>query len=366
MFVLHYKKLLLAALFGGAIIFIQLLYWKTVTGQWVYYSYDDQKLEFLRPHITSVLYSYKKGWLVYTPIMALALLGFVPLYKQQKSIFWAILAFFIANFYLVSCWSVWWYGGSFGQRALIQSYVFLLFPFTAFWVWALQKRVVWLLLMPLLALFVWLNITQIFCPVLDAEGNTKTYYWHVFGKTWVPKTDRKYLQIDEKFTNTNYTSELLYSNRFEQDTVLQNSGMLCLNPLDSTNLACQTNKQTGLCSPVLRLDTLHRHTPDVGLPLSENQQKSWIRVHLNVLCLQPDYNFWQNHTVWLSFMQQQHEVKSTQLRLVPIIDCGVWTPIVFDTQIPEETLITQIKLHIGDGATPYPLYIDDVVVERLY
>ena len=53
MFVLHYKKLLLAALFGGAIIFIQLLYWKTVTGQWVYYSYDDQKLEFLRPHITS-------------------------------------------------------------------------------------------------------------------------------------------------------------------------------------------------------------------------------------------------------------------------------------------------------------------------
>ena len=65
-------------------------------------------------------------------------------------------------------------------------------------------------------------------------------------------------------------------------------------------------------------------------------------------------------------MQQQHEVKSTQLRLVPIIDCGVWTPIVFDTKIPETTTIIQINLHIGDGATPYPLYIDDVVVERLY
>jgi hypothetical protein len=61
-------------------------------------------------------------------------------------------------------------------------------------------------------------------------------------------------------------------------------------------------------------------------------QKVWICVHLNVLCLQPDYNFWQNYTIWLSFMQQQHEVKGTQLRLVPIIDCGVWTPIVFDTQ----------------------------------
>lgn len=365
MFALHYGKLLLAASIGAAIISVQLFYWKIVTGNWVYYSYGDQKLEFLHPHITNVLYSYKKGWLVYTPIMSLALLGFVPLYKQQKNIFWAIVAFFIANYYLVSCWSVWWYGGSFGQRALIQSYAFLLFPFAAFFTWATQKRLVWLPLLPLLALFVWLNVTQTFCPILDAEGNTKTYFWQVFGKTSVPKSDRKYLQIDEKFNAKTYQTELLYNNNFGQDTLLKKMELLTENPTDSANVLCRLGKQINLCSPVLRLDTLHSRSPDIKIPLAKHQQKGWIRVSLNVLCLQPEYSFWQNHAVWLSFMQQDKETKGVQLRLMPIIDCGQWNAIVFETQMPAKPT-TQLNIHLGDGSTLYSLYIDDVKIERLY
>ncbi|MBL0064814.1 MAG: glycosyltransferase family 39 protein [Bacteroidetes bacterium] len=47
----------------------QLIYWHTATGHWFYYSYTSERFYFNDPHIIDGLFSYKKGWLIYTPIM---------------------------------------------------------------------------------------------------------------------------------------------------------------------------------------------------------------------------------------------------------------------------------------------------------
>ena len=60
---------------------VQIIYWKWVSGQWIVYSYNNagEGFDFFRPHILNFLFSFRKGWLVYTPVMALSLLGFYKL-----------------------------------------------------------------------------------------------------------------------------------------------------------------------------------------------------------------------------------------------------------------------------------------------
>ncbi len=367
--VLNYPKLLVAVMVGAAFISLQLAYWKIATGQWIYYSYGDQKLNFFKAHIAQVLYSYKKGWLTYTPIMILALLGFVPLFRTHKNLFWPVLVFFIINFYLVSCWSVWWYGGSYGQRALVQSYAILMLPFTAFFAWAIKvNKIIWALLFPMIALCVWLNITQTFCGILDSEGNTRAYFWHVFGKYKVSLDDRKYLQVNEKFTKTHYKTETLYTNVFiaDKDTTHWQNEMLLENPINTNNVNCDTEPNIQLCSPVLCLDTLHRKSATIDIPLRQEQQKGWLRIAFNALCIQKEWNYWKQHYFILIFMEGDKEVKTIQMRPVLIMDCGNWTPITFDSEIPKQKNISHLRIYMGDGSTSHTLYLDDLRIERLY
>lgn len=64
------------------IVFLQFLYWKFSTGNWIYYSYGEERFYFLKPHIIEGLFSYRKGWLLYTPLMTLAIVGFLFLKKR--------------------------------------------------------------------------------------------------------------------------------------------------------------------------------------------------------------------------------------------------------------------------------------------
>ena len=121
---------------------MQLIYWKAASGQWLVYSYEDQGFSWLKPHIDRGVFSFRAGWLVYTPMMAFAVLGFLWLYRQQRSIFWAVFLFFALFLYVTFAWDILWYGGSLGQRAMVQSYALLAFPLAAF-VESIRKRVPW-------------------------------------------------------------------------------------------------------------------------------------------------------------------------------------------------------------------------------
>ena len=64
----------------------QLIYWKTLSGHWLYNSYGEtERFFFNDPKIIEVLFSYRKGWLLYTPVMAFALVGVFLLRKNLMS-----------------------------------------------------------------------------------------------------------------------------------------------------------------------------------------------------------------------------------------------------------------------------------------
>jgi len=104
------------------------MYWKYVSGNWLLYTYGDQGFDWLCPHFWNGLFSFKAGWLVYSPAMMLAIVGLIPLFKNHRAHFLASIIFLLLFCYSCFSWREWWYGASLGQRAMIQAYPMLAIP----------------------------------------------------------------------------------------------------------------------------------------------------------------------------------------------------------------------------------------------
>jgi len=182
-----YKMILVMMLAGVLIILPQLIYWKVVTDDWFYYSYgSDESFFFGHPHIWDGLFSYRKGWFVYTPVMIFSLAGFFWLKDKLSGFLIPLSVFMVINLFLVFSWWSWWYGGSFGMRALIDSYALLALPLAAFLKWISgQKRVFRSFSYAIVFLFSFYGLfatVQYYYGAIHWDSMTKSAYWDSFGK----------------------------------------------------------------------------------------------------------------------------------------------------------------------------------------
>lgn len=175
----------------------QFIYWKISSGSYFYYSYPDERFFFNDPKIMKGLFGFRKGWLIYTPMMAFALAGIFALKGTLKKIRLPIVLFFIVNIYITFSWWCWWYGGSFGQRGLIESYALLAIPLASFVKYISGKKVLSKIGFYSAALFfIWLNLFQTLQfenMVLHYDGMTKELYFKQFGKLEKIKDFDKYV-----------------------------------------------------------------------------------------------------------------------------------------------------------------------------
>ncbi|MBI4930566.1 MAG: hypothetical protein HY841_07380 [Bacteroidetes bacterium] len=179
--------LLLVLSFFVVLIWIpQCIYWKTVTGHFIYYSYTDNGFFFGHPVIYDGLFSFRKGWLVYTPMMGFALIGIFFLKNALKKLRVAIVVFMTLNIYIIFSWWCWWYGGTLGQRSFIESYCLLAIPLASFILFLSEKKWFYQIAFYCLALFfIWLNIFQTYqfeFHSLHHDGMTQELYFKQFGK----------------------------------------------------------------------------------------------------------------------------------------------------------------------------------------
>ena len=110
----------------------QLLYWKASTGHWIVWTYGAERFFWSQPAWIQGLFSWRKGWLLYTPMVAFILLGFWGLARKKPA--WALIAglYLIATAYVTFSWWAWWYGGSFGSRPMIDAYALLALPLAVY------------------------------------------------------------------------------------------------------------------------------------------------------------------------------------------------------------------------------------------
>lgn len=193
----HKWNFILTIAIGLLVLSPQLIYWKVTTGQFVYDSYSNPGvgLDWWQPYFMEVLFSYKKGWLLYTPVMSLGLLGFYFLYKHHRKVFLGLLLYFSVSFFLLSSWTEWWYGSSFSCRPVITLYPvlaitigYLLYHFYR------TNKTVYKLVLGISVMFIALNQFQWWQfknYILDDYCMTKEYYWKSFLKTSVTLEDKK-------------------------------------------------------------------------------------------------------------------------------------------------------------------------------
>lgn len=113
------KTILFSSIVFLLVLSIQLIIYKLQTGSFLVYSYTEEGFNFLDPHMIAILFSYKKGLFLYTPLCLLAFIGMIKLYHRSRFETSVFIAFFLILTYILSSWWIWWYGGSFSSRVYV-------------------------------------------------------------------------------------------------------------------------------------------------------------------------------------------------------------------------------------------------------
>ena len=179
-------NLLLFSFILFAIWLPQFSYWKETTGSMLGWTDNQENFFFSQPVLWKGLFSFKKGWFIYTPIMIFAVLGIPLLRKHSQGLLLPVIAFVIINWMIMFSWWCWWYGSSFGQRAMIDSYALMSLPLAASVRYFCNKgKAMQLIGLALSLFFIWLNIFQTFQfenQSLSGTGMTEKIYINQFGK----------------------------------------------------------------------------------------------------------------------------------------------------------------------------------------
>ncbi|MBL4708993.1 MAG: hypothetical protein JKY48_11210, partial [Flavobacteriales bacterium] len=149
----------IALLIAFFMIGIQAFLWYVQTGNWILWSYGEEGFYFGNPQFYEVLFGFRKGWFIYTPMALLSCLGFYFLYKSSKSSFFFLFAFILLLIYLTASWWNWFYGSSFGQRPFVDFYALLAFLF-AFMLHEIKARWARTAVVFLAIAFIGLNLVQ--------------------------------------------------------------------------------------------------------------------------------------------------------------------------------------------------------------
>jgi len=184
----HYQHLLLMIAAYMLIWAPQLAFWKFSTGHWFMYTYGDEGFFFNNPQVLSSLFSYRKGWLIYTPLMALTFIGLPFLWKKNREIFWQVSALLVLLTYINASWWCWWFGGSFGLRAYIDGYGLFALAIGAFLqaIFNVKSKIASFLFPAVFIFFIGVNLLQTWqyrIGMIHYDSNTKTTFWMHYLKT---------------------------------------------------------------------------------------------------------------------------------------------------------------------------------------
>ena len=209
----HFFTLIFSAVLVGI---PQMMYWKHQTGSFLYNSYWNQNsFDISESHLTKILFSIRKGWFIYTPLIILSIIGFFYLKKEKfNAVRFPVYIFIAFNIFILSHVPVWFNAGSFGQRFMVQSYAILAIPLGAFLEYFSFRSLLSKFVLAIgCALLVALNVFQTWQMtwwILPGDGITWAYYKQAFLKTDnVTKEEQNLLDLqrtndpNEKFDTKN-------------------------------------------------------------------------------------------------------------------------------------------------------------------
>jgi hypothetical protein len=346
----HFTHLLLSVAAVAAVGSLQVAYWKIVAGEWWVYSYQDQGFDWLRPHFIHGLFSYRKGWLVYTPVMVFALIGLWHLWRGRRELFWAIALFFGLFLYITFAWSIWWYGGSLGQRAMVQSYAVLAFPLAAFVQRVLDRRVVFRAIIWALCAFciyynLWLTHQAHRGGLLEPEFTTRAYFWRTFLRWEAPMDVKKLLDTDRDYGEHRKNVRLIYENNFEDEKAVQDCP---LPPIEGRRSICLSAAQQFSEAFIFPID------PKDGAKL---------RVSAVFRAADKEWNVWKMAQFIVKIKLGEQTICERMIRVFRVLNGGETREIYQDLQLPKASF-NQVEVLFWNADSDKPLVVDQLRAEQ--
>ena len=161
---------------------LQFMFYYLQTGKIFIDSYVVESFHWNHPEIMNVLFSYKKGLFIYTPLTFIALGGLIPIFNKSRFSFCWFIVSFLSITYVISCWWNWWYGGSFSARPYTE-FLSLFGILLAIFLSRIKKIFSRILIYSLMVFCIILCQVQIFqfrYNIIHWENMDKEHYWRVF------------------------------------------------------------------------------------------------------------------------------------------------------------------------------------------
>lgn len=177
----NWIHLVQGAILFFAIVSIQPILYKIQTGHFFIDSYQDEGFDFLDPSFTKILFSYKKGLFVYTPLAFISLIGLFFMSRFQAI---SLFCFLVFVTYVLASWYPWWYGGSFSGRVFVEYFPFFFLAFATL----VENLKIKGMLVPFLLLTAFLSY---FC-----QHQIDLYRWGIIH--WERMTEAQYWETAEK------------------------------------------------------------------------------------------------------------------------------------------------------------------------
>jgi hypothetical protein len=334
----------------------QLYYWKIVSGNWLYYSYGEEGFDFLRPHLLWGLFSFKNGWLAYTPVMFFALFGFMLMYKNPKFLL-PIFIFIPIHIYITYSWWCWNYINGFGARPMISVYPLLAIPL-AYFIQSSFKYKLWKWLVIFFILFFsWLNIFstwQYSAGLLWTEDSNWAYQKRIFGKTSRDYLD--FVTFDSGVDQPNDFSSCrtIYFNDFEDENHEHISAEQKSNGNYSYKLTSEREFGPEFSSHISNLD------------LNSNE---WIKAEVSALTTKHPFMFYDMSVLVISFVRHGNPYVWKIIRIDNKLGnrdyslwdgkAWVWDKVYFSVKIPKDIKQDdELKIYVWNPKK-YDMYLDD-------
>lgn len=344
----------ISALLASGLLFLQMIVWKLSVDSWFADSYAGEAYDFTNAHIYNVLFSWRKGFFIYTPIMILAVLGVAALKNWFSRI--AFISFFLMNVWFVASWQLWSYGGCYGMRPMIDTYAVMAIPL-AFFINNNRNgimRFVKLISVILLVIYNLIQIYQYTIGILPYDEMTWSKYRKIF-----LETSRHYSCIYDPGSLRSHSmpqNSILINSRtrtFEEDSSIHFNGYWGINTIKAFSGKHSARLDTGKVSAGLNLmfketvpDSLFRYT--------------WARIKAKVFL--PEEKL--DAKLAVQFMDSTVTYQWDARPLWFLIDkAGEWTELQHDVKLPiphSAQGSINVYLYHDDNSTAY---IDDLTVE---
>lgn len=201
-----FKRILIYPAFGLLWNLPQIAYWWIIGGEPFIPNLHSEEIVLSDPNIIDFLFSYKKGWILYSPIFILLIYGYYVLFRLNRALFWSSFIFLTCYIWVMSAWECWWYAQSYGSRVMVDIYPVLAIVL-GMCITQWKKRYVRIsgyLFLVLCSLLTSLQIHQSFKGYFSFENMTKQHYWYIFGQIDIPTYTDKHLEMNRGTIDPNW------------------------------------------------------------------------------------------------------------------------------------------------------------------